>query len=102
MAGIFVHERYANDKRERMLGWWSHKIETRFDMTNQLDLDRGANGYRISNPPILLVCAVQGFLKVGSPAYMIALPCTIGDRVNKYGRTPAEVPEIDRISRIPC
>ncbi|KAI6174102.1 Kynureninase [Aphelenchoides besseyi] len=63
LAGIFVHNRHANDQRNRMLGWWSHKLETRFQMSNKLELAEGADGYRISNPPILLVCAVLGFLK---------------------------------------
>ncbi|CAD5235507.1 unnamed protein product [Bursaphelenchus xylophilus] len=63
LAGIFVHNRHKSDKRERMLGWWSHDSKTRFRMTNQLELADGAAGYRISNPPIMLVCAVMGFLK---------------------------------------
>lgn len=61
---MFVHSRFADDKRERMLGWWSHKMSSRFKMTNVLDLESGAGGYRISNPPVMLVVAVLGFLEV--------------------------------------
>uniref|UniRef100_A0A914DM43 Kynureninase n=2 Tax=Acrobeloides nanus TaxID=290746 RepID=A0A914DM43_9BILA len=64
LAGAFVNERFAEDKRDRMLGWWSHKYSTRFIMDNVLDLDTGAAGYRISNPPIMLAVAVLGFLEV--------------------------------------
>ncbi|VDO68222.1 unnamed protein product [Heligmosomoides polygyrus] len=64
LAGLFVHERFKNDKRDRMLGWWSHRMETRFNMDNVLDLDEGAAGYRISNPPIHLVVPVMGILEV--------------------------------------
>ncbi|VDL78784.1 unnamed protein product [Nippostrongylus brasiliensis] len=64
LAGLFVHERFKSDKRERMLGWWSHRIESRFNMDNVLDLDDGAAGYRISNPPIHLVVPVMGILEV--------------------------------------
>uniref|UniRef100_A0A7E4VHR7 Kynureninase n=1 Tax=Panagrellus redivivus TaxID=6233 RepID=A0A7E4VHR7_PANRE len=64
LAGLYVNKRFANDKRERLLGWWSHKLDTRFAMTNELDLDTGANGYRISNPPAFLVTGILGFLKV--------------------------------------
>ncbi|XGW32779.1 hypothetical protein V3C99_017360 [Haemonchus contortus] len=64
LAGLFVHERFKTDKRERMLGWWSHRIESRFNMDNVLDLDDGAAGYRISNPPIHLVVPVMGILEV--------------------------------------
>ncbi|CAI4226774.1 unnamed protein product [Auanema sp. JU1783] len=64
IAGLFVHERFKNDKRDRMLGWWSHKMSSRFIMDNVLDLDEGAAGYRISNPPILLVVPIMGILEV--------------------------------------
>ncbi|KAH7692974.1 kynureninase [Aphelenchoides avenae] len=64
LAGVFVHSRFANDQRERMLGWWSHKMSSRFQMTNVLELESGAGGYRISNPPVMLVVAVLGFLDV--------------------------------------
>ncbi|PAV58043.1 hypothetical protein WR25_18810 isoform A [Diploscapter pachys] len=47
-----------------MLGWWSHKMSSRFQMTNELDLDEGAAGYRISNPPIHLVAPLMGSLEV--------------------------------------
>ncbi|CAJ0959038.1 unnamed protein product, partial [Mesorhabditis belari] len=64
LAGAFVHERFKYDKRDRMLGWWSHRMKTRFHMDNQLDLDDGAAGYRISNPPVFLVVPVLGMLEV--------------------------------------
>ncbi|VDO68574.1 unnamed protein product [Haemonchus placei] len=60
----FLISRFKTDKRERMLGWWSHRIESRFNMDNVLDLDDGAAGYRISNPPIHLVVPVMGILEV--------------------------------------
>ncbi|CAB3400365.1 unnamed protein product [Caenorhabditis bovis] len=64
IAGLFIHERFVHDKRDRMLGWWSHKMESRFQMSNELDLDEGAAGYRISNPPIHLVVPMLGSLEV--------------------------------------
>ncbi|UMM41942.1 hypothetical protein L5515_017971 [Caenorhabditis briggsae] len=64
IAGLFVHERFLHDKRDRMLGWWSHKMSSRFTMDNVLDLDEGAAGYRISNPPIHCVAAMLGSLKI--------------------------------------
>uniref|UniRef100_A0AC34QUD6 Kynureninase n=1 Tax=Panagrolaimus sp. JU765 TaxID=591449 RepID=A0AC34QUD6_9BILA len=33
-------------------------------MDNQLDLDIGTYGYRISNPPIFLITGILGFLKI--------------------------------------
>ncbi|VDK29265.1 unnamed protein product, partial [Gongylonema pulchrum] len=66
IGGFFVHKRFENDKRERMLGWWAHKMDTRFDMDNKMDLDCGAAGFRISNPPMMLVVPIVGFLQVFS------------------------------------
>ncbi|KAK0405137.1 hypothetical protein QR680_017816 [Steinernema hermaphroditum] len=64
MAGLYVNKRFAKDERVRMLGWWSHKMSTRFLMSNQLELDEGAAGFRISNPPMMLAVGLMGFLEV--------------------------------------
>ncbi|TKR58414.1 hypothetical protein L596_029862 [Steinernema carpocapsae] len=64
LAGLYINKRFAKDERERMLGWWSHKMSSRFMMSNQLELDEGAAGYRISNPPMMLAVGVMGFLEV--------------------------------------
>ncbi|VBB28288.1 unnamed protein product [Acanthocheilonema viteae] len=64
IGGFFVHKRFETDKRERMIGWWGHKKETRFIMDNQLDLDSGAAGYRISNPPMMLMVPLIAFLEI--------------------------------------
>uniref|UniRef100_A0AC35TY02 Kynureninase n=1 Tax=Rhabditophanes sp. KR3021 TaxID=114890 RepID=A0AC35TY02_9BILA len=73
LAGLFVHEKHATDKRIRMTGWWSHRMSTRFVMDNKLDLDDGANGYRISNPPFMLVVGVKGFLQTYEKTNMLKL-----------------------------
>ncbi|KAM3727518.1 Kynureninase [Dirofilaria immitis] len=70
IGGFFVHNRFETDKRERMVGWWGHKKETRFIMDNQLDLDTGAAGYRISNPPMMLMIPLIAFLEVLSKTTM--------------------------------
>ncbi|VDO40197.1 unnamed protein product, partial [Onchocerca flexuosa] len=73
IGGFFVHKRFETDKRERMVGWWGHKKETRFIMDNQLDLEIGAAGYRISNPPMMLMVPLIAFLEVLSKTTMQAL-----------------------------
>ncbi|KAE9554725.1 hypothetical protein FO519_002053 [Halicephalobus sp. NKZ332] len=70
LSGVFINKRFAYEKRERMLGWWSHKLSSRFTMDNVLDLDVGTSGYRISNPPIFLVTCILGFLKVAEKTSM--------------------------------
>ncbi|EJD75905.1 kynureninase [Loa loa] len=70
IGGFFVHKRFETDQRERMVGWWGHKKETRFIMDNQLDLESGAAGYRISNPPMMLIVPLIAFLEVISKTTM--------------------------------
>ncbi|KAI1724578.1 aminotransferase class-V domain-containing protein [Ditylenchus destructor] len=71
LGGAFIHSRYANDfDRERMLGWWCHKMSSRFFMNNELELDVGAAGFRVSNPSFMLSVAMLGSLQVFSKTSM--------------------------------
>ncbi|XP_041361628.1 kynureninase-like isoform X2 [Gigantopelta aegis] len=54
LAGAFLHEKHSLNDFPKLLGWWGHRIDTRFDMDNQLDLSAGIYGYRVSNPAGLL------------------------------------------------
>ncbi|MFD1615484.1 kynureninase [Gelatiniphilus marinus] len=63
LAGCFVHERYAHDKNlNRFTGWWSHNKQTRFNMRNEFDVLPGAEGWQLSNPPILSMAAIKASL----------------------------------------
>ena len=73
LGGVFVHERYAYDQTlKRFAGWWSQNKETRFDMRQPLDITPGAEGWQLSNPPILSMAAIKAslalFSEVGMPA----------------------------------
>ncbi|XP_039998534.1 kynureninase isoform X2 [Xiphias gladius] len=56
-----------------LLGWWGHALETRFKMSNTLELQPGVSGFRLSNQPILLVCPLQASLEVFNMTSMQAL-----------------------------
>ncbi|KAM6178162.1 kynureninase [Rhynchocyon petersi] len=73
LAGAFVHEKHAHTIRPALVGWFGHELSTRFKMDNKLQLIPGANGFRISNPPILLVCSLHASLEIFKQATIKAL-----------------------------
>lgn len=63
LAGCFVHERHAfNKDLNRFTGWWSHNKQTRFNMRDEFDVLPGAEGWQMSNPPILSMAAIKASL----------------------------------------
>ncbi|KAM5327060.1 LOW QUALITY PROTEIN: kynureninase [Glossophaga mutica] len=73
IAGAFVHEKHAHTIKPALVGWFGHELSTRFKMDNKLQLIPGAHGFRISNPPILLICPLQASLEIFNKATMKAL-----------------------------
>lgn len=69
LAGAFVHERHAHDKTlNRFTGWWSHNKQTRFNMRHEFDVLPGAEGWQLSNPPILSMAAIKASLDIFAEA----------------------------------
>ena len=63
LAGIFVHEKHAKNKElPRFAGWWNHNKATRFNMRQPFDVMEGAEGWQLSNPPILSMAAIKASL----------------------------------------
>jgi kynureninase len=74
LGGVFVHERYAHDKTlKRFAGWWSQNKVTRFNMRQPLDITPGAEGWQLSNPPILSMAAIKASLDLFNEVGMTAL-----------------------------
>jgi len=87
IAGCFVHERHAFDNcastttppcesaeqegvvgavgnlsLPRFAGWWGHRAVDRFDMAHEFKPSPGAQGFMLSNPPVLCCAALRASL----------------------------------------
>jgi kynureninase len=76
IGGFFVHEKHGmKPELTRLLGWWAHNRDSRFQMDNVLDLQPGAKGFQLSNPPVLECCCLLASLQVFEQTSMSQLVC---------------------------
>ncbi len=69
-SGCFIHEKHHDNKNiPRFAGWWAQKKERRFLMEQSFDPIVGADGWQVSNLPILslapYLASVELFAEVG-------------------------------------
>ena len=70
VAGIFVHEKHHRSNLVRHAGWWGHNKEDRFTMPNSFNPIQSAEGWQLSNPPILSLAAIKSSLSIFDKAGM--------------------------------
>jgi kynureninase len=74
VAGAFVNERFADSfDMCRFAGWWGHDKGSRFAMGPEFKPIRGAEGWQVSNPPILQMAALRASLEIFDKVGMTAL-----------------------------
>jgi kynureninase len=88
VAGAFVHERHGAAELPRFAGWWGHDKQTRFQMGPHFRPTVGADGWQLSNPPILALAplrvSLQLFREAGMPelrARSVALTGWLAEQV---------------------
>ncbi|GAB5402853.1 MAG: kynureninase [Aureliella sp.] len=65
LGGCFIHSRHAaNSQLPRLAGWWGHQRETRFEMKPEFIPTLSAQGWQLSNPPILALAPILSALRL--------------------------------------
>lgn len=84
ISGVYIHEKHAcNPETPRFGGWWGHDEESRFMMEPGFKPTPTAEGWQLSNAPILSMVAHKASLEIFEEVGMDAL-CEKRDKLTGY------------------
>jgi kynureninase len=71
VAGCFVHARHSRAwQLPRFAGWWGHDEVARFQMAPEFHPMTGAEGWQLSNPPIMALAPLRASMEIFAEAGM--------------------------------
>lgn len=73
VAGAYIHSRHHHANLLRFSGWWGHNKDDRFKMPDKFNPIKSAEGWQLSNPPILSLAAIRASLSIFDEVGMNAL-----------------------------
>ena len=72
-AGIFIHKTHHDWAGPRLTGWWGHNKNTRFEMGPDFDPIQTAEGWQISNAPVMGMVPLLAAMEIFDEAGMTAI-----------------------------
>lgn len=71
VAGAFIHQKHLTEKNiPRFAGWWGHTKKTRFKMEKGFEPIPTAEGWQLSNAPVLSMAAHKASIDIFNEAGM--------------------------------
>ncbi len=101
LAGCYIHHRHAtNTELNRLAGWWGHDKGTRYQMESEFVPIPTAEGWQLSNPPILSLAAIRASMDVFQEAGGIVPLRAKSVKMQDYFRRSLETVLGDRVQVI--
>jgi kynureninase len=87
VAGCFIHENHSSyTHTPRLAGWWGNEKTTRFQMAGTFTPIPTAEGWQMSNPPILALAPLRASLELFETAGILPLRRK-SERLTGFART---------------
>jgi kynureninase len=73
IGGAYIHERHLARGLPRLMGWWGHRLDSRFELGPNFVPAAGASAWAVSNPPVFSAAPLQASLQIFQEFGMRAL-----------------------------